>query len=91
MRRAGSRRLLQPGQTVVRVERSCEGPECGVVPMAGDAVVSTSGLRWDMDGLTLSFRGIISTSNLVEKDEVVVTTDQPVLFTLRCALADSEV
>jgi len=81
-------RLLPPGESRVRVLRDTEGPECGIVPLLGRARVSSQGLRWDMDALELSFDGIISTSNLADADEVHITTDVPVLFTLRCALAD---
>jgi thiamine pyrophosphokinase len=42
-------RLLPPGRHVIRVAPGGrEGPHCGVIPLAGPAVVSSKGLKWDM-------------------------------------------
>lgn len=37
-----------------------------MVPLAGEAVVTTSGLRWNLNGDTLKFGQFISTSNEFE-------------------------
>lgn len=41
-------RLLHRGTTEVHVSLEDEGPHCGVVPLAGPAIVTSRGLRWDM-------------------------------------------
>jgi thiamine pyrophosphokinase len=56
---------------------------CGLVPLQGDARVSTVGLKWDLNDEVMSFNagGLISTSNQFIEDKVVIRTDVPLLFT----------
>ncbi|CAG9461917.1 unnamed protein product [Pedinophyceae sp. YPF-701] len=82
-------RLLPPGRNIIRVDRNVEGPTCGLVPLAGRAVVSSRGLRWDMDGLELEMGAMVSTSNEVSADEVEVFTDVPLVWTTACPAATS--
>lgn len=53
--------------TRVVSDRRVEGPACGVVPLAGEATVTSRGLRWDMSATRLAFGvgGMLSTSNLL--------------------------
>ena len=46
-------RLVPAGRTVIRPERSLEGPNCGVVALGAPAQVSSSGLKWDMGTLSI--------------------------------------
>jgi thiamine pyrophosphokinase len=76
------------GRTAIRPCVAVEGPTCGLVPMYGPAVVSTSGLKWDMDETTLAFGRFISTSNEMGEEtvregggEIVVTTTAPLVWT----------
>jgi thiamine pyrophosphokinase len=54
----------------------------GILPLFGPAVISTSGLEWDVENWNTSMGGQVSTSNHVVKDEVMVKTDFYVLFTI---------
>lgn len=42
-----------------------EGPGCSLLPIGSPVVASTRGLQWDLDGTTLAFGGLVSTSNRV--------------------------
>lgn len=59
------------------------GTSVGLIPVGGDAVdVTTSGLKWALDGETLhswSSRGV---SNLASSQEVAVTVCRGVLFVI---------
>lgn len=68
-------RLVPAGRTVLRPHRGLEGPACGLVPVAGRAVVSSSGLRWNVSSTPLEMGGLVSTSNLLAEDEIVVESD----------------
>jgi thiamine pyrophosphokinase len=48
-------------------------------------VASSRGLRWNLDGLEMRFAGLVSTSNVIEEDEVEVVSDRPLLWTTELA------
>jgi thiamine pyrophosphokinase len=75
--------LLPPGRNVVQVDTAAEDGTCGLIPLGGRCEgVRTSGLQWDLDGQTaLEFGGLVSSSNQVTGDEVVVETTAPLLWT----------
>eukprot|EP00238_Polyblepharides_amylifera_P003695 CAMPEP_0196582570 /NCGR_PEP_ID=MMETSP1081-20130531/39566_1 /TAXON_ID=36882 /ORGANISM="Pyramimonas amylifera, Strain CCMP720" /LENGTH=308 /DNA_ID=CAMNT_0041903179 /DNA_START=195 /DNA_END=1121 /DNA_ORIENTATION=- len=73
--------LLPPGRNTIIPDLSVEGPVCGLVPLAGPAVVSTQGLRWNLDKAEIKFGGMISTSNEILSREVIVESDQPLIWT----------
>ena len=78
--------LIPPGTTVIRPDLRAEGPSCGLVPLTGPARVTTSGLKWNLDGDEITFRRFISTSNEllpveVSSGEVVITTDRALVWT----------
>lgn len=74
-------RLVRPGTAVIRPDRAYEGPHCGLFPLAGPAVASSSGLRWNVADTRMTFGGLLSTSNIVDADEVAVSTDVPLVWT----------
>jgi thiamine pyrophosphokinase len=78
--------LIPPETTVIRPDLGAEGPSCGLVPLIGPARVTTSGLKWNLDGDEITFGRFISTSNeLLPKEvssgEVVFTTDRALVWT----------
>jgi thiamine pyrophosphokinase len=59
------------------------GSACGLIPIAGPCLdVSTRGLQWDVSHQKLSFGGLISTSNRAAEEQVWVSTDAPLLWTM---------
>lgn len=77
--------LLQAGKHVIPCTSGLEEGHCGLIPL-GEPVhsISTTGLKWDLQDDTLSFGGLISTCNLLNKDykEVTIVTSHPVLWTI---------
>ena len=66
-------RLLRPGRHQLQIDaHRTEMDGIGLVPVTGPAVVSTQGLRYNMDRMKLSFgvEGRLSTSNSVHKEVV---------------------
>jgi thiamine pyrophosphokinase len=57
-------------------------PNVGILPIYGRAVISTSGLEWDVKDWHTEMGIMVSTSNHVIRDEVVIDTSNEVLFTI---------
>lgn len=78
--------LIPPGKTVLIPDLTCEGPTCGLVPLAGPARVTTTGLRWNLTDEVIAFGQFISTSNRILEvrsgaAEVTIATDAPLVWT----------
>ena len=82
---------LRPGRHVVRTRRRetadrggrpALGRNVGIIPLGTPAVISTTGLEWDVQDWPTSFRTRVSTSNYVREDDVGVVTDRTVLFAI---------
>lgn len=54
----------------------------GILPIYGPAVITTSGLEWDVTDWKTSMGDQVSTSNHVMQDKIQITTTHPVLFTI---------
>lgn len=55
--------------------------KCGYMPiMQEKTVVTTNGFKWDLKEKEISFGGIISTSNEIDKDVLHVKTNQPIIL-----------
>lgn len=57
-----------------------EGPECAVVPLSGPVICSSEGLKWNLNRTRMEFQGLISTSNVLEGEEVLIDVDGPVVW-----------
>ncbi|KAJ1262587.1 hypothetical protein BS78_09G119800 [Paspalum vaginatum] len=67
----------------IHIEQSIEGPHCGLIPIGMPSTsTTTTGLRWNLDNTSMSYGGLISTSNIVEEDEVKVTSDSDLIWTI---------
>lgn len=78
---------LMPGKTVIQTQLSAGmiTPNIGILPIYGEAHITTQGLEWDVEDWATSMGGQVSTSNHIVSDEVTVSTDVEVLFTVeRC-------
>jgi thiamine pyrophosphokinase len=57
----------------------------GILPIYGPATITTEGLEWDVKRWKTEMGGMVSTSNHVVADTVIVETDHYVLFTIERA------
>lgn len=75
--------LLEPGLShVVEPDERFEGPTIGLIPIGGACrSVTTEGLKWNLEGGSLEFGVLVSSSNCVVAKEVRVTTDAPLVWT----------
>jgi len=77
--------ILWPGKTILHCD-SEEGKVlyCSIVPLGVVKTISSTGLKWNLDGLNFGFRKdcIISTSNEFAESTVTIETTEPCLFIL---------
>lgn len=79
-------RLVQKGKTVIRPS-SIEGPSCGLVPLTGEAMVTSRGLEWNLENTIMRMGGLVSTCNRIvtggdDAPEVFVETDSDLVWTV---------
>uniref|UniRef100_A0ACD5TGJ8 Uncharacterized protein n=1 Tax=Avena sativa TaxID=4498 RepID=A0ACD5TGJ8_AVESA len=67
----------------IHIEQSVEGPHCGLIPIGTPSTCTkTTGLRWNLDNTGMSYGGLISTSNIVDEEQVTVTSDSDLIWTI---------
>ena len=77
--------LLGPGDHEIRVrDLVTEDSHCGLIPLDGQAEVTTSGLKWNLDKGALKFGHLVSTSNGFDltSENVKISTDKSLLWTM---------
>jgi len=75
--------VLKPGQHKIHIEKPTANQWCGLIPIGKPALITTSGLKWNMVNQKLEFGGLISSSNqFTDAAVVTVETDGPILFTM---------
>ncbi|KAL3159732.1 hypothetical protein ABBQ38_010138 [Trebouxia sp. C0009 RCD-2024] len=78
--------LLTPGKHTIRPAKGFAGPSCALVPLNGPATLTSSGLKWNLDRTVSKFDGMISTSNHISEDTVVIETDADIIWITETAL-----
>ncbi|XP_042880837.1 thiamin pyrophosphokinase 1-like isoform X3 [Penaeus japonicus] len=80
--------LLSPGNHRILVEKdvilNSKRSWCGLIPLGHPAVVTTSGLKWNLDNQELSFGSLVSTSNTYDLKctSVDIHTSHPLIWTM---------
>jgi thiamine pyrophosphokinase len=76
--------VLDSGEHRIDIDHAILGLNCGLLPVGIDfAILSTSGLRWNLTDQPSSFDGLISTSNhLVPGENVWIKTSKPIWWTI---------
>jgi len=77
--------MLPPGQHQIKTgKRVSEDSHCGIIPIDGKAVLTTSGLKWNLKQEALRFGDLVSTSNGFDltANSVKIITDKSVLWTM---------
>lgn len=79
-------RLVQKGMAVIKPS-GIEGPKCGLVPLTGEAIATSTGLEWNLKKTRMHMGGLVSTSNNIvtiddNDPEVFVETDTDLIWTV---------
>ncbi|RHZ79632.1 hypothetical protein Glove_143g46 [Diversispora epigaea] len=75
--------LLNKGKHQIQCDLNVEGPNCGIIPIGIErAIVTTTGLEWNLANSPTSFGEMISTSNHLIDDVITIETDSPILWTV---------
>ncbi|KAI7901834.1 thiamine pyrophosphokinase [Cokeromyces recurvatus] len=78
--------LLDKGAHQIHCQLDLEGPTCGIMPIGFPAIISTKGLKWNLDNVKCEFGGMVSTSNHVDDELVEIVTDSPIIWTIEINL-----
>ncbi|KAF7995542.1 hypothetical protein HCN44_006649 [Aphidius gifuensis] len=86
--------LLKPGTHTIKIPEVLYNSNSwvGLIPFESKRnIVSTAGLKWNLDNSELEFGGMVSTSNSYDgSPEVIVTTDTKIIWSMGIeALVDS--
>lgn len=75
--------LLSKGHHQIHIPESVKKLWCSLVPFESTKV-TTTGLRWNLTNHTMSFGGIVSTSNKYDASSNIVNikTDRPLLWSM---------
>jgi len=77
--------ILPPGQhQIMTGKRVSDDSHCGIIPLDGKAILTTSGLKWNLKQEALRFGDLVSTSNGFDlsASSVKIKTDTSVLWTM---------
>ncbi|KAF8944717.1 hypothetical protein BGZ47_003783 [Haplosporangium gracile] len=79
--------VLGAGMHEITCNLDIEGPTCGIVPVGStEAILTTTGLKWDIEDWKTSFGTQISTSNALVGSKVTIKTNAPVVWTAELRL-----
>ncbi|KAG0274219.1 hypothetical protein BGZ95_009991 [Linnemannia exigua] len=74
--------VLGAGTHEITCNLDIEGSTCGIIPVGtSEAILTTTGLKWDVEDWKTSFGGRISTSNALVDSKVTIKTTAPVVWT----------
>jgi len=76
--------VLDAGEHIIEIDHDLLGKTCGLLPVGIDStILTTSGLRWNLDKHPSSFDGMVSTSNhlVLENKHVRIETTKPIWWT----------
>uniref|UniRef100_A0A5S6QN00 Thiamine diphosphokinase n=1 Tax=Trichuris muris TaxID=70415 RepID=A0A5S6QN00_TRIMR len=76
--------LLPPGEHTIQFDKSLITGKCGLIPIGCTVKqVFTTGLRWELNGHSLAFGKLVSSSNEIVGNTVTVNTSDRLLFNLQ--------
>ncbi|KII89925.1 hypothetical protein PLICRDRAFT_40102 [Plicaturopsis crispa FD-325 SS-3] len=81
--------VLDAGEHLIHIDHRVLGQTCGLLPVGVESsIISTKGLRWNLDEQESSFDGLVSTSNhlVPEEDTVWVKTSKPIWWSAELKL-----
>lgn len=76
--------VVPVGENTIMTDDDFMGKKCGLFPMAGPSVVSTTGFRWDIEQTCLQYGKFISTSNETNLRLIKISCqNNPIIMTIQ--------
>ncbi|CEF67101.1 Thiamin pyrophosphokinase 1 [Strongyloides ratti] len=75
--------ITSASETIVKITPNMDNltGKCGYIPiMQEKTVVTTEGYKWNLENEEIFFGGLISTSNEIEKDVLLIKSNQPIIL-----------
>jgi len=77
---------IRPGKTEINASMKWTTEVCGLLPLHSPVKsISTQGLKWNLNGGSLSMGNFISTSNEIISSKIHISTSHPVFWTNQTA------
>eukprot|EP00241_Pyramimonas_parkeae_P012117 CAMPEP_0114245330 /NCGR_PEP_ID=MMETSP0058-20121206/11833_1 /TAXON_ID=36894 /ORGANISM="Pyramimonas parkeae, CCMP726" /LENGTH=222 /DNA_ID=CAMNT_0001358365 /DNA_START=572 /DNA_END=1240 /DNA_ORIENTATION=+ len=73
--------VLSPGRHQIIPDLLIEGRTCGLIPLCGPTIVTTTGLKWNLENTEMRYGALVSTSNQIVSSIITVKTDQALIWT----------
>ncbi|XP_049821494.1 thiamin pyrophosphokinase 1 isoform X2 [Aethina tumida] len=78
--------ILRKGEHIIHIPINLRKNQewCALLPIGSPCEVSTKGLKWNLEGQTLEFNGIVSSSNTYDStsDVVRIVTNEPLVWSM---------
>ncbi|OLL23189.1 Thiamin pyrophosphokinase 1 [Neolecta irregularis DAH-3] len=74
--------VVRKGSSVILTPCRIFGKTCGLIPTGKPSIISTTGLKWNLDQMHSEFGGMVSTSNVIVEEEVTVNCTEDILWTM---------
>jgi thiamine pyrophosphokinase len=73
---------IPPGKSTIECDLQIQGPTCGLIPLGKPCrEARTKGLKWNLEGQSMQFGDLVSTSNVLDGSVVEIETSDELIWT----------
>ncbi|KAI6175004.1 Thiamine pyrophosphokinase [Aphelenchoides bicaudatus] len=82
--------ILPTGSSEIHLDKTKLTNKCGLLPLCQrETRVTSEGLKWNLNDQCLEYGGLVSSSNEIESEELLVHTNTPIVFSCELRTAES--
>lgn len=76
--------VIPVGDTIMHIhDETLLRMKCGLFPIIGPTLVTTNGLKWNLNNTSLEYGKMVSVSNEIIASSIMISTERPLLFTIQ--------